>query len=700
MDFDDELEKYYQDLKNRVCNEAAAEGQATFYEDVFTENYIDKLSSVKELENAAVSYYLKNGKKINAAVIPEDLSLNDVTLIVTIYKNNPSLFSVPPSEAKRMLERAKQFFLESAIGLQKFIDDSTEAFDVARFIYENHSDISVVNLVLFCNGTIKSIDLDDETVDGVTFKKSIWDIERVFRLEPSGYERETINFNLKEIAGQNLVSIKIEMPESTQKRIKGDNKGEDFESGGYTTYLTAIPGNVLFNIYDKYGSALLEKNVRSFLQLKGKINQGIRDTIRESPENFLAYNNGISATAENVKTINSAGNVCILTEIRDFQIVNGGQTTASIYYTHKKYGVPLDNVYVQTKITVVTDPGRLNSFVPYISKYANTQNKIQGADLYSNNEFSQAIEKLSRSVWAPSRTGGAKQTKWFYERARGQYVDMRMRAKSVSRFDEEYPKEQYFDKLILARCENLWEQLPYIASKGGQTSFSAFIERLQANPDAYKPDLNYFKTLVAKVILFREIRKIVRSQGFRGFWANISDYTYSYLSYRTEQKLDLSLIWARQTLSESLTDTIKEIAISVHNYIFDSANGQNISQWCKKEACWRGLIAQVKLPVMAVKRSTKSRLQAPISKSGVNDFLCTLDGSLWRSIAKWGHETGLLAYQQRGTARGIAIRVEKGEDLSELQVKSGFQILKTAIERGFITDSEVISKVENLTSQL
>ena len=86
---------------------------------------------------------------------------------------------------------------------------------------------------------------------------------------------------------------------------------------------------------------------------------------------------------------------------------------------------------MQAKITVI-DSSRIDSIAPYISLYANTQNKVTGADFSANDPFHVRLEELSRTIWAPAPEGGQRQTRWFYERARGQYADEVVRAGTMA----------------------------------------------------------------------------------------------------------------------------------------------------------------------------------------------------------------------------------------------------------------------------
>ena len=209
---------------------------------------------------------------------------------------------------------------------------------------------------------------------------------------------------------------------------------ENSASEKYSVYLAIISGELLAALYDEYRDRLLEKNVRSFLQVKGAVNKGIRDTLRDEPEMFLAYNNGISVTAEGVEIVRDENGKPSIKKIRDMQIVNGGQTTASIFNAKrdKKIDADLSKVFVQMKISVISSPENMDEIVPRISAFANTQNKVQIADFSANDPYHRRIEELSRTVWAPAQ-GGLLPQNWFYERARGQYADMLTRETTTLR---------------------------------------------------------------------------------------------------------------------------------------------------------------------------------------------------------------------------------------------------------------------------
>ena len=652
-----DLDKFYEDLSQEIINKAAMDETEDFRENIFSQVYMDYLIEAAEVEDGNLSYHEVRGCKLNGFSLPEDES--SLVLFVSIYKNLPEVYTVPPSEALTMLNRLKQFFIKAKKGYHSDLEEAYSAFDIAKTIYDNRSDINTVKLILLTNGTVRDVDLDAEDEDGVTFIRSIWDLERIYRVSTSGTAREKIEINLKTLTGKTLEYVKVSTPVIKRKR----KDGIDIESGGYTSYLTVFPGDVLYKIYEEYDARLLEKNVRAFLQARGGVNKGIKATIQQIPEMFLAYNNGISATAESVTTGQAEDGRSVITNLKDFQIVNGGQTTASIFNTCIKDKTPLEKIFVQAKITVMDNKERMDEVVPEISRCANTQNKVQIADFSANDPFHQAIEELSRTVWAPALSGGQRQTKWFYERSRGQYADVRSREKSVKYFDSIYPKKQLFDKIELARYENLWDQLPYIASKGGQASFRDFMIRLKKR-GKYSPDITYYQNLIAKAIFYRETRRIVKdkAQGFAGYWANITDYTVALLSNKTAQRIDLMEIWKTQSIPGVLELEIKRASHFVYNYLLDSSAGKNTGQWCKQEACWQGLLKKdfdispelnnilIKIGKKTHKALSQSIQSSTETEKEMIDALKSIDATTWFSLSSWGKETQALASFQNGIA--------------------------------------------------
>ena len=471
----------------------------------------------------------------------------------------------------------------------------------------------------------------------------------------------------------------------------------------YEVYLAIISGDILADIYMEHGARLLEKNVRSFLQVKGAVNKGIRDTLRNEPQMFLAYNNGISVTAESITLGTDEDGALYIAKIRDMQIVNGGQTTASIYniVKEKKSEVDLSQVYVQMKVSVIKNQDKMDEIVHKISECANTQNKIQMADFSSNDPFNRKMEELSRVIWAPA-TSGQKSKNWFFERARGQYADMLSREGTPAKrkaFKEIHP---LFTKTDMAKYENTWNQMPYYVSEGAQKNFKRFMVGVKERGN-FLPDERYYQLLVAKAIMYRRTEKLVQEQKYGGYRANIVTYTIALISHKTAQRLDLERIWKNQSLSDTLESEIVRISAIVQQFITNPPGNANVSEYCKRRNCWDGLLeldvdvsSQLKEELISGNLST-GVLSSSSNASGflneatkeeqeIIDWVCTIPAAVWLSISKWAKDTNNLQPWQRGIAFSVGTLVGRGKKPSVKQAKQAEIIYQSAKEKGFVEE--------------
>jgi hypothetical protein len=464
----------------------------------------------------------------------------------------------------------------------------------------------------------------------------------------------------------------------------------------YETYLAAVPAAMLVSVYEKYGPRLLERNVRSFLQLKGGVNKGIRTTILEEPQRFLAYNNGITVTAAEVKLVNGSDGGIKIAFAKDLQIVNGGQTTASLFRAARKDKVDLGAVHVAMKLSVVRNPDNLDGFVANISRFANSQNKVSLADLSANDPFHRRMEELSRTTWAPAAPGSQRQTRWFYERARAQYADARAREGTPARvraFDQMQPRSQMFTKTDLAKFENTWMQRPHVVSKGAQKNFLAFTEEL-ARRSGFQLDQQYFEDMVAKAILFRQAERIIHKQEYGGYRANIVTYTLAWLSHATQQRVDLNRIWENQTVSPALAAAVGRVSKSIHDVITSPPGGKNITEWCKSEGCWeRCRELQTELNADLVSELIElGRASRPINR-GIDQpdeadreqiaRVKAIPAEVWFRIANWAKETKNLMPWQRSLAFSMGKVVSGRREPSRKQAAQSLKIYEEATRLGF-----------------
>ena len=342
----------------------------------------------------------------------------------------------------------------------------------------------------------------------------------------------------------------------------------------------------------------MEGNVRSFLSTKVAVNKKIRETILRIPQNFFAYNNGVSATAMDLQ-LESTPEGKFITYARDFQIINGGQTTASLSNARHKDAADLNQIYVQMKLTEVdNDADKSSDLIRNISRSSNSQNKVSDADFFATHPFHIRMEQISRRVFAPASGGAQYETKWFYERARGQYLQaqMRMTKAQKDKFTAQNPKKQVITKTDLAKYRDSWAGMPQVVSKGAQTNFMKFAEIIDEAWNKSDTQFNdkFFKDTVSLAILFKHTEWVVSHQPWfeQGYRANIVTYSIALLhrlikSQYPDMDLDLQLIWTRQQVPDIVTNELVKITKFVFDRITDPSRGTiNVTQWCKRDACW------------------------------------------------------------------------------------------------------------------
>lgn len=478
-------------------------------------------------------------------------------------------------------------FLKAALtsNLYREIEISTPCADLIDDLRNKEKDIRKFRFLIFTDAekssTIKNIVLKDYS--GIPVEGQIWDIDRIYETFCSNEGRQTIEINFKEYCEKGIPCLEASSVATDQ----------------YRSYLGVIPGTVLADIYDKYGSKLLEGNVRSFLSTKVAVNKKIRATILSRPEMFFAFNNGISVTAKNV-VIEKAKNGNFITSASDFQIINGGQTTASISNARYKDKADISELYVQMKLTAIdeTVPEESDELIRNISRSSNSQNKVSDADFFASHPFHRRMEQYSRLLYAPATAGMQYETRWFYERARGQYMQeqIRMTPAKKKQFQLKHPKNQLIKKTDLAKVQNTWLGHPDVVSKGAQTNFNSFAQYIDDKWNSNEQQFNerYFQTTVALMIIFQYLERSIPKQTWYegGYRANIIYYTVALLRVLIHEQfygfdLDLILIWNRQSLPEQLSSTILRLAELVFQKITDPDRKIiNVTQWCKRETCW------------------------------------------------------------------------------------------------------------------
>jgi hypothetical protein len=392
----------------------------------------------------------------------------------------------------------------------------------------------------------------------------------------------------------------------------------------------------------------------------------MRDTLKAEPARFLAYNNGISATAEEVDVVRTETGGYGIRALRGLQIVNGGQTVASIHRAKDRDHIDISDVFVQAKITIVAAEN-IDELVPQISRYANTQNRVNEADFSANHPFHVKIQQLSETVWAPGE-----QHRWFYERARGQYQVAKAREGATAarkrRFDATTPTRHKFDKVLLAKYENAWAQLPHIVSRGGQKNFVAFMERIARHREGWEPDADFYRELVAKAIIYKRAEKTARMLELPGYRAQAVAYTVSLVSFRTAGRVDLTAIWNAQDCSQALAGTMYGWMPTIWQELSRSAGQRNVGEWCKKEECWRAvqtlglevpqdleseLSEGQPLPTVGGSAGQKGLGLTAQDRENIARVM-QVPTEQWVHLTRWGSKTEQLADWQIGIATTLA----------------------------------------------
>lgn len=557
---------------------ATAQAGENFYESSFLELYAKDLLESGEIDNELeLCHWGETGIKIDGYSYNEDDGI--LNLFVSIFSADIENKSLTQTEVNQAFKRVENFFQRSfAKNYYLKLEDSTPVYDLAYQIHKNKENISTVKYYLLSNKILsdRAEAIPPKQNEAISFTYNIWDISRLFRMDASNQQKEDIFINFDEFSSESLYCLPAHL--DTQE---------------YKSYLLVIPGTLLAMLYHRYGARLLEQNVRTFLQARGKVNKGLRNTIINQPEKFFAYNNGLTTTAEDIELEETSHGLKIKS-LKNLQIVNGGQTTASIYSAMRKDKADLSKIFVQVKLTIVA-PEQVNELVPKISEYANTQNKVNVADFFSNHPFHIRIEDFSRRVYTPADEMG-KQNKWFYERARGQYQDMLAHKTPAEqkKLQLEYPKQQLIAKTDLSKFENVWECIPHTVAKGAQYSFIEYAKEIGKRWEKHEKEYNelYYKSAIAKAIIFKTTESTISNSSWfiRDYRAQAVAYSISYMAQivKEEKKyFDFLFVWNNQKVSPATQKALDIITKKVYEELTNPpADITNVGQWAKKEGCW------------------------------------------------------------------------------------------------------------------
>jgi hypothetical protein len=672
---DEVVTAFARDLAAEVDESVRSDEGSVYSEEEFTRIVLDKLGNEGTLENPILLWqegaFGASKYKITGYSLPDEE--DRLLLTTTVYTGEFPPRRLTLDEIVVAFRQALQFYESSCSGLHEKIDPAhTDAGDLARRIFELRGTIGVVRLVLVTDGLVAIAPLDMRRAsDGTRVVVDMFGIEQLYRVLGRGLTHDDIVLDFLKETGQALPCLKASS-----------------EGSSYEAYLAAIPGSALESAYEKYGTRLLELNVRAFLGVRGRksVNAGLRKTILEEPSNFLAFNNGIVAIADEIELSTNGAGTASIRSLRGLQIVNGGQTTASLHRAKKQDSANLDSIVVPAKIIKVQREN-LDAMVAAVSRSANSQNTVQPADFSANDPFHVALERLANDTWIADG-----KSRWFYERARGSYDAASLKASFTNiqktRFASETPKERRFSKTDMAKYLNAWDGFPYLVSYGNQKNFQYFMQRLKEEyPGGLQPDTDWYKAFVGKAILFRTVQAIVKARKFPAYQANIVAYTVAALAWKANGSFNFDLTWSTQTASPELRALIGNWATQIDHVLRLTAGKSMPSEWAKKQQCWdeiRDTKLQVPVPappefVAVASSSTVIELE---SRSSSGDTASDVDRED-------------LICNIRQMFRGAEVR-SRDDVISELQTLAGGQRLddqvreeldngiRTAVRRGIL----------------
>ena len=679
MDFRD-IEELNAEILRRVTDDRDESDGENADRLAFTRIMIDWMTADGGWNGGTTFEYSGRGMHASGYAFDEtDPAVLDV--FVSVFLPGMPSRTMPTSDIDRELNRGAALVrevLEGRRGVERFENgpaaDLSALLDSGRNVWETIRIVLVANARILSNARTSGYIRAGERVGGAKLEFQIWDLDRMFRLFQGGRGHEPVTVDFPSEFGA-LVPC-LELPKMAEE---------------YSCCLAVFPGDLLADVYERYGTQLLEKNVRVFLQERGKVNKGILKTIETRPQMFLAFNNGISITAKAVEFgRDAATGQTGIRRLEDFQIVNGGQTTASLHNARKKHKLDLSKTFVQAKISIVGADANVDELVRDISFYANSQNKIKASDPASGGVFHIALEQISKATWTPNG-----KTRWYYERMAGQYaVDKEAESRTVGgsqRFERERPKSQRLQKTDVAKILLAWQGSPEVASLGGEKCFQKFSLGLR---DGFVPDETFFKTLVAKAIIFKTIDGIVKEQGNTEYKANVVAYTMALLNEKTENRIDLLKIWERQAIPEALRRELDVLSQKVRHVIETTAKNNtgtnaNVTEWAKKDGCWEA-VQGIAVDKEALFAAAGGGLRYPDKNGGGSidvggsestedlanrERVDVLRSDRWTAISQWGHDTGKLNDWNIKFSGSIAQQLARGKRLSIRQVRCCCKIL-------------------------
>lgn len=684
----------YEEYKNDFLEtvRVSASEDMTSINNAFLDTAVNILEDAEEIDDFIVGYFNGNGPR-NKKMVMDGYYYDEYNKsLVVLYSDftNGEEESLTNTDIEKdcnclrnLVESCEDGFILSA----RF-EETSPGVELANLIKLKNDEIIKYRFYIVTDKKLSNRvkNLNQHKIGNKIVYLNIWDMNRFYNMYASNQVKESIDINFK----------------STEVIPCINAVNED----KYKAYLAVIPGPVLANLYIEYGSRLLEGNVRSFLSIKGKVNKGIRNTLLNEPNMFFAYNNGIAATATEMDV--DPITKCI-TRIKDLQIINGGQTTASIanVILQDKNPAAVENIFVPMKISIV-DGDKANEIIPQISRFANSQNKVDESDFFSNHPYHIRLEEFSRKIFAPPVNGNMYQTIWFYERAKGQYTQaqMKLTAGEKKKFQTKNPKSQVLKKVDVAKYLNTFSCRPDIVSKGAQASMRYFAEIITRKWE--QSDLeyneNYYKKLISYAIIFKETEKLVTDQDWykeiKAYRANIVTYSIAVIVDKlnklySDKSIDYKKIWNEQKMYKELRNQLLRTTKEMLAFITrDDRQTLNVTEWCKKEECWKRAssynfelneeFVESLVDNYLIKQEEKDskKEQKMVNQLNADIQVIGLGQEYWEKVYNWGREQKLFTPIEDDLIRLSSTFEQTGKIPSSKQAAIILQTREKLIEEG------------------
>ena len=701
-----EIEKFREQFIDQLRFDADHNG--TEPEVQFLNKMLEDLESIGELNDPVPMSVEMNGRrnrKMAFDAYAYDEADSALILIACDFNNERDTVKTLTNGRINELYSHMLYFLDEALNgkISDYCDDSNPAIIVAKEfrkrVGKSMLDTEILRFKFYIlsdsvlSKQVKSIAQED--FEGRPVELNIWTLERIFQTFQSDAS-EIVEFDTAEFGCDGIQYLKADL-------------GDESE---YDAYMGIVPGKFLADIYLKYGSKLLQGNVRAFLSVRGKVNKGIRKTIIESPQNFFTYNNGIAIVARSVGFSEDGSRI---THFKDLQIINGGQTTASLANAiiRKEDKKGMGNLFVPMKLTVLNvendmseeEVERYNEITKTISRCANCQNPVSDADFFSNHPFHVMMENLSRKVMAPPAAGKPYQTIWFYERSRGKWEQEQMKLTDAKRktFCEQHPKNQVIKKEKHAKCWNTILMNPHQVCQSSAINFSRFADYVEDIYEKSKESINeeFFKKGVCSVIIFDELDTLVNKSDWYpkgGNKAQIVPYAIAKLIslIPSDADLDWRTIWNKQTMYPALANELLKLAYEAHNFLLDEAKGGIVRTISRTQAVWgnfkkykytlsdtfiKSLISKEETRTVEAAAKREHKFNAKL-EAGVE--IVKLGAAYWMKFYNDMTKANILSYGDLDFIKSIASVVAKYNIPTPRQCDRLVKIVNLAEDKGYV----------------